>query len=173
MLKRAAIFLAVLVVGSVLAARVHRSFVEVFVREAAFPLADRVEAEFETRLDAEYRVILAFRESEELKRARAETTGGDAYERSANIGRYLLDGLDVKLSGITVEPTTFRKTFSVFGGASIYENTSLEWAPHESYLVATFRGEANKRYRLVIVQSVNAGSVKGQSVPAYIMVRKN
>lgn len=172
MLKKLALLVVLLGFGGVLINLGYRSYVEASIQEASFPLSETLEAEFETKLDAEYKIVIAFRESDGLKRARVETTGGDAYERSGNLGRYVLKGIKIDLVGMTESVTGFKEGFSIFGGAPAYENTSLEWDPHASYQFATFQGQAGKRFRLTVTQAHGTANASNP-VPAYVMVRKS
>ena len=150
----------------------YRSYVEAFVQEVTFPLTEQLSADFETKLTAEYKVVIGLQFSDSLTKVRSQSVGGDGYESSKNLGKSVLEGVKLKVVGLTNSNINFKETFSIFGGAPAYENTALGWDPHASYLLANFQGKAGNQYRLTIIQKTSKNSQSKPQVPAYIMVRK-
>jgi|GEM_PF-5893465 hypothetical protein len=172
MFKKIVIFIFIFGAGCIVFKLFYRGYAEAYVQEISFPLSGNLSATFETKLSTEYKIVIGLKPSEGLYKSNGLTTGGDAYERSENLGRYVLEGVKVKLDGLTNSDTRFKETFSIFGGAPAYENTALEWDPQSSYLLANFQGKAGHRYRLMLIQQPITNIPNKPIVPAYLMVRQ-
>ncbi len=135
---------------------------EAFVQTVDLPMQGTAGGEFHAKYDARYKVVVAFKKSDQLEKARASTIGGDAYESSAKLGQSLLQEIDLKIDGAE----NIEKAFSIFGGAPGYVRTDLQWEPHASYQLATFDAIEGKRYKLALSQNKS-----GSPTPAYIMIR--
>ena len=142
---------------------------EAYIQSKAFPLTESVTADFETKRDAKYQIAIALVPSEELKKARAFTISGDAYESSAHLGRYVLNGTKIKLVGLTKEDAKLDSRFHIFGPhPPVISNH--HWDPHASYSLATFEARAGSKYRLTVFQETGASEPDRPRVPGYVIV---
>ena len=172
MLKRVILLGVLLSLFAVLFKAFYLKYAEPYAQEKIFPLSEPLTVEFETKLSKKYKVVVALRPSKELGEAVQKTYGGDAYESSANLGRYMLYGAKVRVTGLTDPDINFRETFSIFGADPLTSVSDYVWDPHANYELATFDGQRGNRYRLTIIQEPNAASPGKPHVPAYVMVRE-
>jgi len=148
----------------------YADYSEAYVNEKSFPLTEKISANFEPKLTAQYKIVIRFKQSKELAEASSKAGGGDAAQRSENLGHYLLEGVKLKVDNLTSPNTSFHELFSIMGGAPLGEITDYEWDPFASFLVATFKANRGDLYRLTITQPLSDSDSKKIKAPAYVMI---
>ena len=100
-----------------------------YIRGDLFPLAGAIAADFETRHSTTYTVGIAFPPSEELRKVRALTYRGDAYEGSEHLGRYVLNSTKLNLVALSPSHVELEQAFHIFGPhPQLF--SEYRWDPH-------------------------------------------